>query len=73
VYCEFAVRVDQILKAVVPINPSSIAVERSGGAVRFPSHRRNRISADYMPGGNCYFLSLSVTRALLSQFLIVSS
>lgn len=39
VYSEFTIQVEQVLKAPVSVNPTSVVVERVGGAVRFPSGR----------------------------------
>jgi len=57
IYSEFAVRVEQVLKDTNPItlNPGeTIAAERMGGAVRFPSGKvqRYRISRQGMPQVN---------------------
>ena len=45
VYSEFTIRVEQTLKASTGIPATSIVVERTGGAVRFPSGRIVRYEA----------------------------
>jgi hypothetical protein len=61
VYSEFIVRVEKVLKTSVSANLTAIAVERPGGAVRFPSGRivRYEIHQLGMPiVGNRYLLFL---------------
>jgi hypothetical protein len=61
VYSEFIIQVEQILKAPEGLNPTSIMVERTGGAVRFPSGRivRYEVHNQGMPRvGRRYLLFL---------------
>ena len=61
VYSEFTIQVEQTLKAPEGLAPISIVVERSGGAVRFPSGRiiRYEVQNQGMPRvGKRYLLFL---------------